>query len=314
MANSTFTYDQDAILRTNAFTRLGYHFMGWDTNEAGESVVYKEGANVKNVLNTATTLALYAVWEANSYTVYFNSNYQGGPAVTQLRFTYNSSSNILADALTRTGYTFRGWATSSIAEVAEYSALQNVANLLSSGDDVTLFAVWSARTFNVSYNGNGSTGGSMATSTFTYDAVNNLSNNLYTRTGYTFLGWATSSKAEEAEYSNGQNIGNELFNDGNGATLYAVWEEGEGTPYKVEHYKETLTSGVFELAETDSLSGKTNESITATAKNYTGFTYQADYNDGVNITISSGTIAPDGSTVLKLYYTRNAYEITFNSN
>ena len=48
-------------LRANTYTKEGYRFLGWDTNSAGENVVYADGASFV-MPNTDTTV--YAVWEA----------------------------------------------------------------------------------------------------------------------------------------------------------------------------------------------------------------------------------------------------------
>lgn len=78
--------------------------------------------------------------------------------------------------------------------------------------------------------------------------------------------------------------------------------------YKVEHYKEKV-DGTFPATadETDDLTGSTGAPVTATAKTYSGFTCDKS----VYGTIESGTIAADGSLVLKLYYTRNSYTVTY---
>ena len=79
------------------------------------------------------------------------------------------------------------------------------------------------------------------------------------------------------------------------------------TGYKVEHYKETL-DGSYELADTDNnLKATTDTTVTATQKNYEGFTYDSN----VEGTIASGTVTGDGNLVLKLYYVRNTYKVTY---
>ena len=52
-----------------------------------------------------------------------------------------------------------------------------------------------------------------------------LSSTVPTRTGYTFLGWATSADADAAEYQPGDS-----YTDDADVTLYAVWQENEVTP------------------------------------------------------------------------------------
>lgn len=65
-------------------------------------------------------------------------------------------------------------------------------------------------------------------------------------------------------------------------------------PYKVEHYKEKL-DGTYELADTESLVGTYEDIVTATNKEYKGYTFDTD---NPNI-IKSGTIDVDGTLVLK---------------
>lgn len=91
--------------------------------------------------------------------------------------------------------------------------------------------------------------------------------------------------------------------------INANWTEAGDTAYKVEHYKEKL-DGTYELAETQNLTGVTNATVNAQAKTYTGFTYDPS----ISYTVKSGTIKADGTLVLKLYYKRNSYTLTFNTN
>ena len=95
-------------------------------------------------------------------------------------------------------------------------------------------------------------------------------------------------------------------------TATTTKEAKANTAYKVEHYKEKL-DGSYELAETESLTGTTGEKVTAKAKTpeeYKGFTEDTSNKDR----IAEGTIAGDGSLILKLYYTRNQYTLTLNKD
>ena len=92
-------------------------------------------------------------------------------------------------------------------------------------------------------------------------------------------------------------------------TINAVWTANEGIAYKVEHYQQNTDLETYTLADTDNLTGTTGEEITATLKEYTGFSIQETDN-----TVSSGVVAGDGSLVLKLYYNRNNYAVTLNKN
>ena len=57
-------------------------------------------------------------------------------------------------------------------------------------------------------------------------------------------------------------------------TINAVWTANEGIAYKVEHYQQNTDLETYTLADTDNLTGTTGEEITATLKEYTGFSIQ----------------------------------------
>lgn len=79
-----------------------------------------------------------------------------------------------------------------------------------------------------------------------------------------------------------------------------IWDYTVQTPYKIEHYKQNEDKTGYELTETEELTGTAGEIVTAVAKKYEDFKENTTYGDRV----ASGTIAEDGSLVLKLYYDR----------
>ena len=84
----------------------------------------------------------------------------------------------------------------------------------------TLYAVWQKNgpaTYTVSYNANGGSG-APSSQTKTQDITLTLSGTKPTRSGYTFLGWATSSSATSASYQPGGS-----YTANASVTLYAVW-------------------------------------------------------------------------------------------
>lgn len=118
--------------------------------------------------------------------------------------------------------------------------------------------------------------------------------------GYTFLGW-TGTNGNEPQIT----VTIEKGSTGN-REYTANWRANTDTDYTVEHYKENL-DGTYSKVEEDTeyLVGTTGETVTATPKNYIGFTYD----ENTENTIKSGIVAGDGSLILKLYYTRNSYEL-----
>lgn len=164
-----------------------------------------------------------------NYTVSFNANGGEGSMAVQ-NFTYNEGAKALTqNAYTRDGYTFAGWATTAGGNVT-YTDGAEVSNLATTdGTVIELFAKWTANTYSVRFNGNGNTSGSMDNESFTYDeAAKALTANAFTRTGYTFAGWATSAEgaviyADQAEVQNLTATANGIFD------LYAKWTENVAT-------------------------------------------------------------------------------------
>ncbi len=120
-----------------------------------------------------------------------------------------------------------------------------------------------------------------------------------TKTGYVFDGWYKTlyytGKVEAMSTM-------PAFSDGSkGMTLYAKWAPATDTKYTVEHYQEQL-NGKYELKDTEQLTGTTDADTNAQARSYTGFTAK---------TIDQKKIAPNGSTVVKVYYDRSKYTVTF---
>ena len=79
-----------------------------------------------------------------------------------------------------------------------------------------------AITYTVKFNANGGSG-SMNNQDFTYGVTQELFTNAFTRTGYTFEGWSTSSTATTATYTDKHPVSNLSKTNGATVNLYAVW-------------------------------------------------------------------------------------------
>ena len=77
-------------------------------------------------------------------------------------------------------------------------------------------------TYSVKFNANGGTG-TMANESFTSGTAKALTANAFTRTGYTFQGWATSATGAKV-YSDKQSVNNLATTAGATVNLYAVWK------------------------------------------------------------------------------------------
>ena len=119
----------------------------------------------------------------------------------------------------RNGYEFLGWSKSSNATSPTYGIVSSFYAPVNKTS--TLYAVWAAQTYTISYNANGGSG-APSSQTKTHGVTLTLSSTKPTRVGYEFLGWATSPTATSATYS----AGGSYTNNGT-ATLYAVWKAKE---------------------------------------------------------------------------------------
>ena len=87
-------------------------------------------------------------------------------------------------------------------------------------------------------------------------------------------------------------------------TFVAQFEEASGIAYTVEVYTMDV-NGNYGAAETKTLYGTTGAQVTADTTAAEGFTF-----DESAANIVSGTVAADGSLVLKVYFARNQYKLT----
>ncbi len=161
-----------------------------------------------------------------------------GASGGEVWFDDNSVTDTIDYVPIRTGYTLLGWSKSSTATSPTYYNGQTYTFTSST----TLYAVWRANTYTVKYNANGGSG-SMSNSSHTYDVAKSLSSNAFTRAGYTFLGWSTSSSATTATYTNGQSVKNLTATNGATVNLYAVWKSDSNALTANSSYSATISSG-----------------------------------------------------------------------
>ena len=122
--------------------------------------------------------------------------------------------------------------------------------------------------------------------------------------GYTFAGWNTQADGSGKTYQPDDKVLVDTMAPGN--HLYAIWVKGTGTPYEVHHYLERL-EGAYPYVpnEKDNLRGETGAWTAAAAKSYDGFT---------PIEFAQERIKADDLTVVKIFYTRNSYLLTYKDS
>ena len=225
---------------------------------------------------------------ANKYKVTFDA--KGGAPTPETQYVDpNGVATEPTSKPTKAGYTFGGW--QKTGETSKYNFTTKV------NSDINLDAIWTAGNYKINYVLNGGTNNSSNPSTYSINDTVNFQP--ATRDGYTFLGWYEDENFTKPISS--------VSNRAEDITVYAKWEATSGIQYKVEHYKET-TDGKYELATTDTLTGSANQNVTATPKSFEGFTENTNAEGRKN----QGVITSDGSLVLKLYYDKKDYTVTFD--
>lgn len=151
-----------------------------------------------------------------SYTIAYNANGGSGAPAAQTKW-HGTALTLSSTKPTRTGYAFKGWALTK-ADADKGAWYYQPGSSCGRNENTTLYAVWEANTYTVSYNANGGTG-VPESQTKTYGVALTLSSAKPTRANYTFLGWGTAASATTAAYAPGSQ-----YHDNRDTTLYAVWK------------------------------------------------------------------------------------------
>ncbi len=329
-AVAPITQDYDTAVAAPADpTKTGYTFAGW-MNEKDEIVLVPSTMPAGN-------LTLKAKWTINQYTITFDTD--GGNAIDAITQDYNTSVTAPADP-TKTGYTFAGWdvkipskmpaenititATwtinqytitfdtdggTAVAPITQdyNTAVTAPANPAKKGytfagwdaeipakmpaGDMTIKAQWTIIEYTISFDEAG--GDALTDITYTVE-TEEFALPTPTRTGYTFLNWTDGEGNVVSTVSKGS-IGN--------LELTANWMANEDTVYRVEHYLQVLYRNDEYVKDlTENLTGTTNAQVTPEVKDYEGFTAPV---------AQEVTIKADGTLVVKYYYTRNSYKLSW---
>ncbi|MEI6437441.1 MAG: InlB B-repeat-containing protein [Candidatus Omnitrophota bacterium] len=258
---------------TGNLVRTGYNFAGWNTLANGSGTSYAVGASYTTGGANAT---LYAKWTGVTYTVTYNGSGSTGGSVPVDAGSYaNGATYTLlgAGTMTKTGYAFSRW--NALANLTGTS--KNAGDTATMGSaNVTWYAVWNP-TYTVTYNGNGSEGGSVPVDNTAYaagaTATIPLNTGNLTRTGYTFSSWNTAANGT------GSNFGNSGLTMNQNWTLYAKWTP---TGYLVTYNSNGATSGTVPTDATSYSNGqtvtvKTNSGgLARTSNNFNGWNTAAN--------------------------------------
>lgn len=287
--------------------KSGYTFNGWTKTQGSSTINYKPG----DPIGDDSDVTLYAVWSQNvvkTWSITYNAN-GGSNAPAKQTANVGQSITITYSKPTRSGYTFLGWSTWSGATEPETAYTPGYSYM--SEYDTTLYAVW-RKNQTTQYSLSFSLQGGNGTFNPLYGEYGNRVQIPYTKptkTGYTFLGWATYSGGS-VSYQPG-----EYYTLYGNSTLYAVWQSSGGTTQYYLNFNLQGGSGTF-----NTLYGVYGERlfIPSSSPTKNGYTFQGwstsstgspQYQPGDYYTIYSNTI------LYAIWGESTQYcTITFNAN
>ena len=258
-------------------TKKGYTFSGWY-----KDVILVTGYDFDEAIDHDMTL--YAKWEANSYTISFDSN--GGSDVAAITRDYESVVTKPASP-TKEGYTFAGWyKDEELTQLYSFTTMP--------AENITLYAKWTSNEYVITYEANGGVMPGDAKTSYRTGEVVPLK--IPTRNGYSFRGWFTEPE-----------LINEIEEIGDGSkenvTVYASWEQQDYTiTYEVDG----------EIIETQMAA--TGDILDLPVPSETGYSFSGWYIDEEMTTLYNYAkrVASDDHLYGSLI--RNRYTINFNSN
>lgn len=236
MDDITIYKGSSAKVPANAFKVPGYKFTGWKNGDTPVAVDSDFAATATDEDNAVT---LKAQWTGITNTIQYNKNDGTGIIADKSQtFTFKASPEdsdkkeleVLSGTATEE---FVGWALKRTATGAIYAPITDESDTNNGkimafiqpsydGQVVTLYAVWQPKNHvTVKYDANGGTGTMADTPMYATGVA--LSPNKFTRTGYTFQGWATTASGTKAYDDGATNLLSEAPTSITEKTLYAVW-------------------------------------------------------------------------------------------
>ena len=266
ISDSSFSSQLDACTNGPASGTLTYYYDdqgGGSLSNVGSGLQLYEGVDANNDLIDAWNPGVEKIWHIRdeggtsvdfvvtvsssgfiasdavdcstvvTYTVTFDANGGTGTMAAQ---TAALPITISQNTFTRSGFNFSGWNTSSDGSGTSYTDEGSY----NTTADVTLYAQWTAQSYTITFDANGGTG-TMAAQTSTLPIA--ISQNTFTRNGYNFSGWNTSSDGSGTSYTD-----QDTYNITTDVTLYAQWSIVDQPPVAND---DTITVGSQQTVSID---------------------------------------------------------------
>lgn len=240
---------KNVILKEDIYRKSGYTFVGWNTKTDGTGTTYASKEEILwatlkaqadadlGVGSNASTnsVTLYATWSIDGLTITYdadggtfninneekqtvtsdailsgNTYYMPGSTVAKAFDTSNTTLSATLSSPKRPGYTLAYWSTQKNGAGSKYKLDKAYSNTQAAGATKTLYAVWKANAYNLTYDLDGGVNNGKNIATFTAGATSQITLYNPTRSGYVFTGWdstdpALKTKLDELEAARGTN-------------------------------------------------------------------------------------------------------------
>jgi uncharacterized repeat protein (TIGR02543 family) len=241
------------------------------------------------------------VASVNQRTITFNSNINSPTTTTQL-VTSGLSTQLAGNTFTAAGYVFTGWDTQSGGGGTTYANLANITTTT----DTTLYAQWIAGVNHAVTFAANSGSGTMAAQVA--GVATNLTPNAFTRSGYTFSGWATQSGGGGYTYSD-----QGTYSFAADTTLYAQWTV-VATTYTVSFFGNGADGGGTNSQSASTATPLTLNGLTRTGYNFLGWDTNYQANSATYVDGQSYSFAASISLYAIWVQQGPQHTITFDSN
>lgn len=241
-------------------------------------------ANVEKIDIAFSTIDLESVYE--EYSVSIDT---GDGPVTQT-VTYGTPLSEILVRPTKTGYHFDKWTDGNGNTVDENGIVEG---------PMTITANMEPNQYNIVFKKNDGTDAT-ASQTMTYDTEANLLDLQFTRPGYNFDGWATSTDGA-AVYANKALVVN-LTTTTDDVELFAKWSKRTDIEYTVRHSYENLMDDDYTNDDIP-MTGSVDTDITPERKPKTGY---------ITPEAKTERIEADGSSVITYIYDLERVELSLN--
>lgn len=291
----------------NTYTITSADGLSQSVPSYGYAIGVSQSATAYIILDTTATLTVVTNENDYSYTLAYNANEGSGAPANQTgsnvgttpSYTFTVSSTVP----TRTGYTFLGWSESSTATSASYVGGNSIT--VTSAGTTTLYAVWKIKTYTVTYNKGSNGTGTNVTDTKTHGVALTLKGSIFTRTGYTQTGWATSDGGSKT-----YNLSASYTTDAS-VTLYPFWT---ANTYTITYNKGDYGTG-SQVTDIKTYGVALQlRGATFTRSNYSQDGWSVNSNGSTKDYNLSGSYTTNSARTLYPHWKADTYTVSYNAN